>query len=345
MSQGKRRSSRFLAGLAATLIGLGFALLAAEGLVRLFFDEPLQPRFVIDAGYGVRANQPGIRTRHYVPGDYEVEINTNSAGMRGTREYQLRKPEDVYRVLVLGDSFAFGFGVEDEEVVSAVLEDKLNQSAGKGQRFEVLNLSVSGFGQAEELLTYRHAGRQYDPDAVVLFYFQNDVGNNAVSGLFEIGEDGELHRTDQDYLPAVEARERLYAIPMVRWLFEHSAAWNLVRNRLSSLVQKSLLKNKGLKEFSDTQPEAVELTKALIREFVAEIKADGARAIIVAIPHKASARSNFPLSPAEVREIGAEFLDAQDFVTAADYYERDSHWRPSGHRLASQRIAALLQRQ
>jgi hypothetical protein len=147
------RSRRLFTASVATLLGLVLALLLAEGLVRVFFDEAVQPRFVIDAGYGVRANKLDVITRHYVPGDYEVRISTNSAGMRGQREYPVARVPGKRRILMLGDSFPFGYGVEDGEVVSAVLETLLKAGgtpdAAAGGGYEVINLSVSGFGQAE----------------------------------------------------------------------------------------------------------------------------------------------------------------------------------------------------
>ena len=110
---------------------------------------------VIDSGYGVRANQANVKTRHYYPRDYDITATTNSAGMRGSREYSLHQPDGVNRIMTLGDSMVFGFGAEDDEVLSAVLEDSLNAGASGEKRFEVLNPSVSGFGQAELLVTYR----------------------------------------------------------------------------------------------------------------------------------------------------------------------------------------------
>lgn len=91
------RSRQWLLKTVSIVVGLALTLLLVEGLVTLFFDEPVQPRYVHDGGYGVRANQPGISTVHYVPGDYEVAINTNSASMRGKKKYAVRKPDGTRR--------------------------------------------------------------------------------------------------------------------------------------------------------------------------------------------------------------------------------------------------------
>lgn len=324
------------------LFGTILAFPLAETVVRLFFEEPILPRFVIDPGYGVRANQPNVVTRHSVPGDYEVEVTTNSAGMRGQREYPLQKSSGVVRIALLGDSFIFGRGVPDNEVIGALLEDKLTKVTERdNMRFEVLNFAVAGFGQAEELVTFRHKTLAYQPDEVVIFYFSNDIGNNAVAELFEVDAAGILSRTGNEYLPGVKAREALYSIAPIRWLFTHSQAWNLVRNRLSGIVQKSYLKKQGLEGFSDTKPAAVKLTRALFKQFIEEIKNHGAHPTVFIIPGK-KLNSNFPLTPEEVAETGATLIDGRSFLETGDYYNRDSHWRASGHQKGAAVLAEMI---
>ena len=324
------------------LFGLVVAFILAEVIVRVFYPEPVLPRFVLDAGYGVRANQPKVITRHYVPGDYDVEISTNSSGMRGKKEYSIDKSQDVYRIAVLGDSFGFGFGVNDNEVISVVLEDILNSSNICGSyRYEVLNFSVSGFGQAEQLVTYREKVRAYGADEVVLFYFSNDIGNNAVSRLFELTKAGELRRTGNAYLPGVRLREILYGNPATRWLFTTSQAWNFVRNRLSAVVQKSLLNQQGLDSFSDTDAGATDLTRELLLQFASDITKDDARADVFVIPEK-DMSTNFPLMEKELVTSGVRIVDGRGFLLPADYYDHDGHWRAIGHRKAATALAELI---
>jgi len=342
VSEKKSRLRSILIATTATTIGILTSLALIEVIVRIVFDEPVRPRFVIDPGYGVRANQPNVSTRHYVPGEYSVTISTNSSGMRSSREYELRKPTDVRRVLMLGDSFAFGFGVEDDEVISAVLEHLLNAQNNDGQKFEVINLSVSGSGQAEQLVTYRELGRKYDADVVVLLYYDNDIGNNAVAALFELNDQGRVTRMDTEYLPAVKLREKLYGVAPIRWLFTNSEAWNLVRNRLSRLVQQSLLRKQGMKKFTELKPEAVELTRGLLRQFIADIQSDNAKPIIVVIPDGHNMTSNFPLAADQIDVLGATLVDDLKYLDRSDYFVRDIHWRPSGHLKTAQALKSLV---
>ena len=321
-------------------VSLALSLLGSEMLVRAFAREPILPRFVYDAGYGVRDNMRGVQTRHSSPGDYTVGITTNTSGMRNAgRDYLVARTSGVGRIALLGDSFVFGFGVEDEEVVSARLEDLLN---GGGRRCcEVLNFGVPGFGQAEELLTYWNKVRSFAPDAVVVFYFENDLGNNEVADLFTVDDVGRLTPSGRTYLPGVDMRERLYAFPPTRWLFEHSQLWNLVRNRLSLLVQRSLLASHAMNTFVTPSEHAVALTRALLLRFVADLRRDGVLPIVFVIPTRDLA-SNFPMTRQEVLDVGADLVDGRGFLTRQDYFVRDTHWRPSGHEKAARALTARL---
>jgi len=308
----------------------------------MFFDVAIQPRFFVDPGYGVRGVQANIDTRHYVPGDYDVRVTTNSAGMRGQREYAVQKPSGTIRTLVVGDSMGFGFGVEDDEVVSAVLERLLNEQGGSAERHEVLNQSVSGTGQAEQLVAFHARFSAYQPDTVVLLYFDNDIGNNSVSGVYEASGDTAVHRTSRSFLPGVRVQQVLYAAPPIRWLFEHSTAWNLIRNQLSSIVQRQLLKTQGLRSYQDGTPEAIALTRALIRQFAADAQAIGAQLILVIIPARPRMTSNFPMTPEEFAQTGGLLVDGRDFLTVQDYFVSDSHICASGHAKIAERLKPLI---
>ena len=94
-------------------------------------------------------------------------IHSNSAGMRGTREYSLER-SDRFRVVALGDSFTFGECVEDDESFVARLEQRIAPG-------EVLNLGVHGYGHDQMLLRLRSQGLAYRPDLVLLGFYGPDI--------------------------------------------------------------------------------------------------------------------------------------------------------------------------
>ena len=112
----------------------------------------------------------------------EAYIKISSAGLRD-REHDLSKPPNTMRIAVLGDSMAEALQVPLEKDFSSVLEEKLKSCKMlAGRNVEVLNFGVSGYGTAQELLTYLHRAAAYSPDVTILaFYAGNDIRNNSRS--------------------------------------------------------------------------------------------------------------------------------------------------------------------
>jgi hypothetical protein len=102
-------------------------------------------------------------------------LTINSQGLRG-REYPYEKPPGRKRILVLGDSYIWGYGVADDELLTESLAAKLSSAE---QRWEVLNTGVSGWGTDQEYLFLIDEGFKYSPDIVLLSLFiVNDPVNN-----------------------------------------------------------------------------------------------------------------------------------------------------------------------
>lgn len=104
-----------------------------------------------------------------------VPVSINSHGLRD-REYPETKPADVRRIIMLGDSTTFGWGVPAEQTVAKILERELNSSSAHGRlRFEVLNAGVGNYDTVQEYTHYLTYDRQFHADMVVLEYFINDA--------------------------------------------------------------------------------------------------------------------------------------------------------------------------
>jgi len=72
-----------------------------------------------------------------------VEFETNSAGLRD-KEYSIAKPEDVFRIAVIGDSFVVADGVKIEDTFHSLLEERLNKEGGD-ITYQFINFGVSAY--------------------------------------------------------------------------------------------------------------------------------------------------------------------------------------------------------
>ncbi len=105
--------------------------------------------------------------------EFAVTYRINSLGLRN-EEFSIEKPQDTFRVLMLGDSYTFGIGVEIEETFAKQLEKRLN-AAGGPKKIEVINAGVSSYSPIIEYLFLVHKGLSYQPDLVILNYDISDV--------------------------------------------------------------------------------------------------------------------------------------------------------------------------
>jgi hypothetical protein len=97
----------------------------------------------------------------------------NAEGFRD-RDYAKPKPEGTRRVVGIGDSYMFGWGVHPGKDYLAVLEERLAEEA-PASRWEVLNLAVPGYNTAMEVETLKAYGLAYEPNVVVVGFCWNDI--------------------------------------------------------------------------------------------------------------------------------------------------------------------------
>lgn len=99
-------------------------------------------------------------------------VSINSAGLRD-REYSKEKSSNTYRVLVLGNSCTYGWGVGQEDTYPKVLERKL-ASVSNQNNFEIINGGVIGYSIAQELEYLKKDGLSWNPDLVVISHTFNE---------------------------------------------------------------------------------------------------------------------------------------------------------------------------
>jgi hypothetical protein len=128
--------------------------------------------------------------RHAFKTDYYV---TNSQGFaiveRFDEVYQIPKPQDVFRVIVLGGSTVIGAGVPDSRkaLPAKLLGELKRMPEFRSRKVEVINAGVPGFDISQEYLYLLTDLVRYKPDLVVAYHGWNDFG---LSTIFNMLGDG-----------------------------------------------------------------------------------------------------------------------------------------------------------
>lgn len=173
-----RRVAKDTAIVLAVSLGL---LLALELLIRLLAPQSLTGVSLRGEHFSASDSLLGIR---YVPGavwrfrhpEYRVEYAINADGLRDATNHPAQKPQDVTRVLLLGDSFTFGQGVNYADAWPVMAERMLERQYPG--RFDLVKAGVQGMDTRSELIVLRALAKQFQPDAVVLGFLINDVYTN-----------------------------------------------------------------------------------------------------------------------------------------------------------------------
>jgi len=169
---GRRRAARWLLAAAAATSAILLVEFGLRNVGGVFHDTFMMPDY-----YRGWVLKPGFSG--WISDENTLWVTINSDGLRD-REHPLEVPPDTVRIAVLGDSYMQGINVPREATFPTFLEDAVARClTGTGRVAETLNFGVSGYGTAQELLTFRHHAAKYRPNVVLLaVYTGNDVFNN-----------------------------------------------------------------------------------------------------------------------------------------------------------------------
>jgi lysophospholipase L1-like esterase len=156
------KKNRSAVNLTIVLSSVVAAVFLCEGVLRLLdFPTRLPPRTAHPANYHE------VRERL----EFTQEFQTNSQGLR-YREIPLEKDPDQRRVFVVGDSFAEGWGVDEHERFTDLLERRFDRR-GRGVLF--INGGLAGGGLVQYGRLFFDRGVKYHPDGLLICIYANDV--------------------------------------------------------------------------------------------------------------------------------------------------------------------------
>jgi len=359
--------TRLAAGATLLLAGFVVFFLLAEAAVRIFGWGPLPLSIFAPHPTRMFTMAPG-RDIRFIDEEFDTRVRI---GPDGFRNPVARTPDRAGRprVLALGDSFTFGYGVEAEEAWPAALKGEL-RARGLAQA-EVINAGIVAYGPDQEMDLLRELLPRWRPDIVVLaLYLGNDVAevvlHRSALPMFVSAEGALVENPGASYRRPDAVRT---------WLGRHSRLVQFLRVRLHRL-----LVGLGLRPaprifspdyFGDTlgythaYDRAWPLLEDILRAMNRDTRARAARLILAVIPMDVQVsekywrnyqRLGFRFDPAILREnrpqdrlrafASAEGIPVVDLLPVFRahaarplYFSKNPHWTAEGQRLAARAIA------
>lgn len=281
--------------------------------------------------------------------DFEILVEISEQGFRD-RVYPEPRVAGRSRMLVLGDSFAWGFGVERDEILWEILE-------ARHPDWEIINTAVSGYGTDQQLLFLESRGLDFRPDVVVLQFHPNDVEDTAAERRYGYPK--------PNFQLDPEARITLHGVPVPRlswawraqrWLGESSYLFNrlrtvgqLVESRAGSGSVNAAGSGAGAAPRAVRPVDAADagldlaLTHALLRRMASDCREGGIRFLVVGTPGSRELTEGLFRT---LGGLGVPYLPLDGALRRRPREEikfpHDPHWNARGHQLAADAVEEFL---
>jgi lysophospholipase L1-like esterase len=161
----------YLKKISLSAASLLITLIVLEVALRLAGYNPLKDWRMQD--FAVRASVYPDLKYELTPGAsgrlWNTNLKINSQGFRGPEP---SSNPATHRVIVLGDSIAFGLSLPLEDTFPIQLQQRL---VSQGRELEVLNFGVFSYDTLQEVASLESRGLKYHPDLVVVAYCLNDI--------------------------------------------------------------------------------------------------------------------------------------------------------------------------
>ena len=335
--------ARVLLALGATYLGaLGCELLLMPPVERAGLRQSSERGLVRPSRWGGYELTPGWRGRSD-DGVDSIEIAINSLGDRDDSPSP-RDAAAAERILLLGDSFTFGVGLQRSQTIEAQIE-----SAAGGEA-AAYNLGVGGYGPGDTLAHYAERTAFRATHTFFLLYGNDLRADNCSAGFHTAVEGLIVPRAKPDGSPYTrEDVERELSEARAHdaglWLSQLKGALTLreLRARLQHLLGRDVPHASGAPgEFTR---ECALAAATRIDEMRAIARARGERFAAVILPTAAEARAGryVELMQVCIRELerrSIPILEVRERLGSSDYFRHHEHLNPAGARKVAQAILA-----
>lgn len=288
-------------------------------------------------------------------GGNSSRVRINSHGARG-EEFPMEKPSGARRIVAIGDSVTFGYGVEEEETFLHLLDESLPDP------YQIINMGVMGYGTDQELLLLEREALKYSPDFVLVGYStSNDIYDTMSAVRFGIPKPFFKVRGEDLLLSNVPVPEpkmgEIGGEGIARVLIDSSHLYRFLAYRL----WLSPSPKKGKSDAAMSFEEGWDVTESIIKRMNSLCNKAGCRLLFVVMPdgHLMEALESMSVmtGDAGIRnrlieilkrngilyiDLWTPFLDEQRRGERLFIEGDPDHWNPVGNRLAAKMISGWM---
>jgi hypothetical protein len=325
----------FARNIITLLLSLFFCLVIIEILSRIFF-----PSFNPSTRFTFYHNEQGVP---FAPknfsgrmwdkgGDYDVPVTINKYGFRDRKDLRMSRPGDIF---VVGDSFMFGYGVEEDKRLSNILEKKLG--------IPVYNIAIPGdFQDYRNLITYAQENGATVNNLIIGVCMENDLryyyhadDQQGRSGLSQ--KIFSALQTLKEFLVPRSTSYNIisYTVHHNRFLLQAGLSMCLIRD-----VEKMGLINTPRRDWNITISDSARKLKEISAPFNTTIIIVPSRALWVAEERDAEKLFHNKFIKA-LKNLGLNVIDLlpyfeEDGNPTIYHFKNDGHWNERGHQKAAE---------
>jgi len=270
--------SKFFFSIITFILVLTIIFITGEILLRNFDPQKyMYPRWEFSSEYGsmLYKNQNMTESR---PGHFKFTSTINSYQYRG-KLIPISNTYEKENIVILGDSYTFGAGVNGGEEYPAVMSKKLEKS------FNIINLGVGGWGLTQQIRRYYEFGQLYSPKIVILMYCSNDPKDN-LKNKVTIVDNGRFKFQDSNNNTINWIKKYLS-----HSIIQKSQLYNFFRARLYNFFEKRIV-NEEIKKstinsnIKDETPYKEKFYNNLLELFSNDLKEKGIDFIMISVPNQ-----------------------------------------------------------
>jgi hypothetical protein len=309
-----------------------------EIMIRLLSPvETLHPRYKFSPEYGLVLFENTTMVHSY-PGKYKFRYSVNPNGHRGPAHDPRPSPSEK-TIIVLGDSYAFGIGVDDGDEFASQMSREL------GKDVRVVNLGNPGWGLTQQIRRYMEYGRLFKPDVVVLQYCANDLEDNLGYMVTTLPEDG-----SEEAFVFRSSNRRLGWLKryLSHSIIQKSQTYNFFRHRIYVFF-----KNRAVRERESTMEERSESVATprerfyidLLDRFTEVLARENAHFFMISVNGQL-AQSIYLMETVKAMDASGklDYIEiAPWFAKESDYGSPEGHlWGAKGHAILGARLAEYI---